>query len=78
MRSANFPDLQGAGDVVFVEFVGGVDRGGAQNRFAREPGIFAQPTVEFRWGVGRIGACNTDLEGKPFVERYPPANRCRR
>jgi hypothetical protein len=65
----DFTDLQGAGDVVFVEFIGGVNRGGSQNRFAREARVFSQLTVEFRWGAGRIRACHTDLQGKSFVER---------
>ena len=78
-----FTDLQGACDVVFVEFIGGVNRSGSQNRFAREARVFPQLTVELRWGAGRIRARHTDLrkpsssastgQSLPKVMRAPAA-----
>jgi len=63
-----FADLQGAGDVVLMEFVSGVNRGGAKNRLTREAGIVAEPAVVFGRSGGGVCAGDADFESEPFIE----------
>lgn len=64
-----FAGFQRACDIIFVQLISSIDGGGSQHRFAREPGIVAQPASELH-GRGRdVRTRDANLEGKPLVKR---------